>query len=298
MKIEYFREFIVLAEYLNFTTAAEHLYISQPVLSRHMFALEAHLGAQLLKRNTQSVTLTDLGVLFLANIKRILFDYDDLTALLRMKNQGFSNRLRIGIPYYAIRDYLGHFPESFEAKCPDIKLQYIVGDPDEVLNALLLKKTDLILMSCKNFPCSDQFEFHTLFKEPIGVLISKKDPLAERTSCSFAELSDKLFFSISDSSYFSESWMNTRNLCQKSGFIPRGPIMMSHAEAALIAVCRGDGVMILGRHMRVHASDEIAYLELTDENCERTVNICCKKSEHSVAVRKFIRMFSKFCENV
>jgi len=34
MKIEYFREFVMLAQLLNFTVAAEYLYITQPVLSR------------------------------------------------------------------------------------------------------------------------------------------------------------------------------------------------------------------------------------------------------------------------
>ncbi|MDR1573789.1 MAG: LysR family transcriptional regulator [Clostridiales Family XIII bacterium] len=293
MKIAYFREFVVLAEYLNFTAAAEHLYITQPVLSRHMAALEAHLDAQLFMRNTQSVELTDTGALFFTNITKILQEYDDLHALLRMKKQGFADRLRIGVPYYAIKDYLGHFPELFEAEHPEIKLQYVVGDPTEVLNALLHEKADLVLLSAKNFPRSEQFAFHTLFQEPLGVLIGSKDPLAKHTSCALTELSDKLFFSINDSAYFSELWMFTKNLCQKAGFEPRGPALMNQVEAALIAVRRGDGVMILGHHMRVHASDEIAYLNLTDENCERTVSICCKKKESSGTVHKFIRMFSK-----
>ncbi|MDR2089532.1 MAG: LysR family transcriptional regulator [Clostridiales Family XIII bacterium] len=293
MKIEYLREFTVLAEYLNFTAAAEHLYITQPVLSRHMSALEAHLDAQLFMRSTQSVELTEVGALFLTNIKKILYEYEDLRALLRMKKQGFADRLRIGVPYYALKDYLGHFPELFESKYPEIKLQYIVGDPTEVLNALLHEKADLILLSGKNFPRSEQFEFHALFQEPLGVLIGSRDPLAKRRSCALKDLSDKLFFSINDSAYFSELWMHTQNLCRKAGFEPRGPAAMNQAEAAIIAIRRGDGVMVFGRHMRVHASDEIAYLDLTDENCERTVSICCKKEEHSSTTNKFIRMFSK-----
>jgi DNA-binding transcriptional LysR family regulator len=292
MKMEYFREFVVLAEYLNFTAAAEHLYITQPVLSRHMATLETHLDTQLLTRNTQSVTLTDMGVLFLANIKRILHEYDDLQALLRMKNQGFVDRLRIGVPYYAIKEYLGHFPELFESKYPEIKLQYIVGDPTEILNSLLHEKADLILLSGKNFPRAEQFEFHALFQEPLGVLISGKDPLAKRKSCALKDLSDKLFFSI-NGSYFSELWMHTRNLCQKAGFEPRGPAMMNQAEAAIIAIRRGDGVIVFGHHMRVHASDGVAYLELTDENCERTVSICGKKGDCTDTINKFVRMLSK-----
>jgi DNA-binding transcriptional LysR family regulator len=210
-----------------------------------------------------------------------------------MKKQGFADRLRIGVPYYAIKDYLGHFPELFESKYPEIKLQYVVGDPTEVLNALLHEKADLVLLPGENFPRAEQFAFHALFREPLGVLIGGKDPLAKRENCALTALSDKLFFSINDSAYFSELWMFTKNLCQKAGFEPRGPALVNQAEAALIAVRRGDGVMVIGHHMRVHASDEIAYLRLTDENCERMVNICCKKKEAPSTAHKFICMFSK-----
>jgi DNA-binding transcriptional LysR family regulator len=296
MKIEYFREFVVLAEYLNFTTAAEHLYITQPVLSRHMAALEAHLDTRLFARSIRSVELTDMGNLFLASIKKILNEYDDLRSLVRMKNQGFADRLCIGVPYYGLHAYLGHFPELFEAEHPEIKLQYIVGDPDDVLNALKQGKADLVLMAGNHFPRAEMFEFHELFREPIGVLISSLDPLAKRESCSLAELSDKLFFSVSDSPYFSELWMHTKSLCQKAGFEPRGPAFLNQVETAFIAVRRGDGVIALSQHLRNQASDEIAYLNLTDRGCERPVNICCKKGKHSDAMGSFISMFSKLRE--
>ncbi|MDR1713676.1 MAG: LysR family transcriptional regulator, partial [Coriobacteriales bacterium] len=44
MQIETFREFIELAQCLNFTEAAKRLNMTQPGLSKHILALEKDLG--------------------------------------------------------------------------------------------------------------------------------------------------------------------------------------------------------------------------------------------------------------
>jgi DNA-binding transcriptional LysR family regulator len=292
MKIEYFREFVTLSEYLSFTAAAEHLYITQPVLSRHIASLESHLGAQLLVRNTQYVELTETGKLFLKKIIRILDDYDNLCSTIRLACLGFSDSFRIGVPYYALNDYLDHVPELFEATYPNTKLLYSVGDPYEILHSLLIDTVDIALLAIHNFPQSEKYEFHKLFDEPLGVLISSSDPLAVKTSCSLSDLKDKLFFSI-DNLYFSEMWQQTKNLCREAGFEPRDPAILNQVEAALIAVRRGDGVAIYGQHMQKLATDDIAFLELSDKGATRAVSIICRKENNSESIRNFIKLFSK-----
>ena len=64
MELRHLRYFLVLAEELNFTRAAERLMIAQPPLSRQIRDLEGELGAPLFVRQHHSVRLTDEGVLF------------------------------------------------------------------------------------------------------------------------------------------------------------------------------------------------------------------------------------------
>ena len=54
--------FVAAAETLNFTTAAERMYLSQPSLSRHIQNLEDELGLQLFIRDRKHVTLTPSGL--------------------------------------------------------------------------------------------------------------------------------------------------------------------------------------------------------------------------------------------
>ena len=53
--------FLLLAEELNFSRAAQKLYISQPSLSLSIHAIEDALGVELFVRGKNSVTLTPAG---------------------------------------------------------------------------------------------------------------------------------------------------------------------------------------------------------------------------------------------
>ena len=65
MDIEYFREFVILAETKNFWAASERLYIGQSSLSKHIKTLERDLGAPLFERTSRKVELTEFGKLML-----------------------------------------------------------------------------------------------------------------------------------------------------------------------------------------------------------------------------------------
>ena len=64
--------FVSVAKNLNFSKAAEALYISQPTVSASISSLEKVLGVQLLIRNTKEVSLTKAGRDFLPYAKKIL----------------------------------------------------------------------------------------------------------------------------------------------------------------------------------------------------------------------------------
>lgn len=70
--------FETVARRLNFTRAAEELFITQPAVTRHIKELERLLDARLFKREGRGIALTAEGVRLLVHSRRILKEYETL----------------------------------------------------------------------------------------------------------------------------------------------------------------------------------------------------------------------------
>ena len=64
--------FLTVAETLSFAKAAKLLNVTQPAVTHQIHSLEEELNAQLFKRTTRSVEITQEGLLFLNDAKNVL----------------------------------------------------------------------------------------------------------------------------------------------------------------------------------------------------------------------------------
>ncbi|MEG2531966.1 MAG: LysR family transcriptional regulator [Gordonibacter sp.] len=71
MKLEYLKEFVVLARSGNFHEAADDLYLARPTLSNHMRALEREVGFKLFDRSAGN-KLTKAGSTFFDGMEQVL----------------------------------------------------------------------------------------------------------------------------------------------------------------------------------------------------------------------------------
>jgi len=72
VELRHVRYFIAVAEYLNFSKAAQQLHIAQPPLSRQIRQLEEALGVTLFTRNKRRVALTKAGQVFLDEARKLI----------------------------------------------------------------------------------------------------------------------------------------------------------------------------------------------------------------------------------
>jgi len=141
-------------------------------------------------------------------------------------------------------------------------------------------------------PHVDHLVCREVYQEPLGVLLSASDPLAAHDSLSLIELKDHTFFSVSNS-YFTASWNHTNKLCRDAGFIPDGPALFNQMEALIMAIRRGDGITVVGQHMRNQQSELIAYRPLKDKNCSRTVSIWYNPKSENKAIDAFLKFYTE-----
>jgi len=97
MELRQLRAFVTLADCLNFTEAAEKLFITQPALSKQIAALEENLGGELFVRNRRGAELTLLGKELCPQAKSLVLQADQLRNHARKVLQGESGKLAIGI---------------------------------------------------------------------------------------------------------------------------------------------------------------------------------------------------------
>jgi DNA-binding transcriptional LysR family regulator len=77
IELQQLKYFVAVAEHLNFSKAAEELFVTQPLLSQQIVALEQLVGSRLFQRSTKGVSLTPAGRLFLTEARRILDKTDE-----------------------------------------------------------------------------------------------------------------------------------------------------------------------------------------------------------------------------
>ncbi|WP_109505748.1 alpha/beta hydrolase fold domain-containing protein [Nocardioides speluncae] len=117
IELRHLRFFLAVAEELNFTRAAERLYLTQPALSRQIRALERLLDVELLSRSTHHVELTVAGQALLNRVRPLLTDLDD--AVQHTRAVGGENQQRLERLTQPIVDQLltglDAFRQAFEA---------------------------------------------------------------------------------------------------------------------------------------------------------------------------------------
>ena len=77
MELRQLKYFVKSAEYLNFSEAAKHLFITQSTLSQQIKQLEFELGFALFIRNSRHIILTEAGEEFLPFAMRTIQDAED-----------------------------------------------------------------------------------------------------------------------------------------------------------------------------------------------------------------------------
>lgn len=166
--------FVAVAEHLNFSRAAESLYISQPSLSIRVNALEEELGADLFHRTRQQVYLTPAGACLLPEVRDILARIDALPQLARSVLPGErepSERLLVGLDPMEERTDLPFLVETFETfrtRWPNVSIECASVDFGHYREKLLSGEFDICLMILRpNDEIDPQFASAPLLREPL-----------------------------------------------------------------------------------------------------------------------------------
>jgi DNA-binding transcriptional LysR family regulator len=120
--------FVKVAETKSFSEAARRLRSSKSLVSRQISALEAELGVRLLQRTTRSLTLTEEGRSYHAEVTRILADIEVANAAVTQSKVAPRGRLRVSAPMSFGILHLAPILPRFLARFPEVELDLSLND--------------------------------------------------------------------------------------------------------------------------------------------------------------------------
>lgn len=189
MELRQLKYFVKSAEYLNFSVAAKHLYITQSTLSQQIKQLEYELGFELFLRNSRHISLTEAGEEFLPFARKTILDAEDGVQRLHDLQHVKTGTLRVGVTY-SLSTVLTEGLISFMKTFPGIKLEIFYKTVDELLVLLREHKVDFIL-SYKPLSDAPDVDSMPLFENTLALVVSKEHPLASCKKIKLCELSGK-----------------------------------------------------------------------------------------------------------
>ncbi len=127
-RLEAMRIFVAVADARGFAPAARQLGLSAPAVSRAIVALEEHVGAQLLRRTTRSVSLTDVGERYHADCKRILGDIEEADQTASGAHSAPQGQLSLTAPQMFGRMHVTPVVLDFLSRHPQVSMRTFFAD--------------------------------------------------------------------------------------------------------------------------------------------------------------------------
>ncbi len=121
-----------VARRLNFTRAAEELFITQPAVTRHIRELEQQFECRLFKRCGRKVALTEDGEKLLVSARRILKEYVLLHESMAGDVARMQGELRMGASTTLTQYVLPPILALFNRMYPDIRVDLMDGNTEYI----------------------------------------------------------------------------------------------------------------------------------------------------------------------
>lgn len=161
---------ITIAEEKNISRAADLLYLTQPVLSRHVKNVEQELGTKLFRRMEGEMRLTDAGRIYINQARAILYTERQMEQALEDLRQEKRRVVRVTVDPYLLRLFNRSVLPAFEGMNTGFELEVSEGIRDLAAEALHNDLTDLAVV--KSGSVSDKrLESQMLFQDELVLTV-------------------------------------------------------------------------------------------------------------------------------
>lgn len=178
------------AETLNFTRAAEKVFVAQSSVSHQIGKLEENIDLVIFDRLQNGLKLTAAGRLIAAYAENTLKDWDKTLIMAHAVQRRQVSPLRLGFSSFVNAKVIDKFHESYESMFTGCEIQLISGDP-----VFCLQHLDAGLLDCAILPLpidANLYSVQPISRTPLVVCMRTDDVLAEQAQLDIREIAVRI----------------------------------------------------------------------------------------------------------
>ena len=189
MDIRQLHYFLTLCEEMNYTRAAQRLFLSRQALRQSISALEAEMCGPLFISAHHKLALTDRGMSLQRHAAPVVEQFQQMQAALRAEIQS-AQPVHIGISVALVPDYLPGLEtqlDKFRQQYPHVEMRFRLLDNDAVADGVEQGELDaglVIDLGC----AAPVLARTTLRADPACLLVPRGHPFWEKERIPLAEL--------------------------------------------------------------------------------------------------------------
>nr|WP_314604058.1 LysR substrate-binding domain-containing protein [uncultured Capnocytophaga sp.] len=217
MTIVQFQYILAVAQYKNFSIAAEKCFVTQPTLSMQVQRLEEELDVLIFDRAKKPIRVTEIGEKILKQAESIVNESERIKSLIAQHKGFIGGRFRLGIIPTVAPTLLPMFLNNFTRKYPKVELKVEEMTTRECIRELNEGSLDVAIVAT---PLGEKNLIERpLYDEPfVAYIPNARYHLEENQKIQVSDLNIKDILMLQDGHCFRESVLN---ICQENGALDK-----------------------------------------------------------------------------
>lgn len=250
MEFKQLKAFEAAARHLNFSKAAEELYLTQPSISKMVKALEEELEAILFERSP-SLQLTDVGIELYNRSLQIIGLAESIPEEITKFRDTHVGEIKIGIPPIVGASFFPKLIGEFRKLYPGITIKLVESGSKSIINQLDEGKLDIGIV-CSYPARIDEYLIKEFISSPLMAVINNQNPISKAESLTYEGLMDQNFILFQEDFSLYDIIISR---CADAGYYPKLICNSSQRDFILEMVRANLGITLLPRIITDGISD-------------------------------------------
>ncbi|MGE7186589.1 LysR family transcriptional regulator [Peribacillus sp. NPDC006672] len=183
------KTFVTLVEVKNFTKTAEILLMSQPSVSLHIKKLEEEFQTKLFLRSPKFLKVTLTGEILYDRAKQMITIYEQTREDIQEHDKSIKGELKIGASFTIGEYILPSLLIDLQKDYPELELQVVIGNTEEIVQAVRLYKVDIGLIEGQTN--EKELSVHPFMQDELFVVSSNDHELSYKDEVVITDLHDQ-----------------------------------------------------------------------------------------------------------